>query len=85
MTTLQEVLIISLAVPYTIFSMIIMATDFSNESIPLPKDFYADGYNWFGSWFLFILRILVGFPFYIIGSIVYLMYKFIKWLFTVGR
>ena len=58
----------------------------------VPKVFYDDvKLNWFGSWFCFILFIVIN-PFgFLIKLLVYfivcLFYlaEFIKWLFTVGR
>jgi hypothetical protein len=67
------------------FSGILVAVvDIHNREIPTPRDFHDEGYNWFGSWFIFIIRILVAFPFYIIGTLIVTVYKFFSWLLTVG-
>ena len=70
---------------YLLFGVGIAASEIQNKKVCTPKDFYEDGFNWFGSWLIFITRILFAFPFYIIGTIVILISKFIKWLLTVGR
>lgn len=84
MIELQLVLIIIAGILYLLFGAAIATADICNKEITTPHDLYADGYNWFGSWTIFIIRSLVALPFWIIGTIVYLVYKFIMWLFTVG-
>ena len=78
------------------FGLIIEAAiteKYTNEIIIwFPRVFYDDvKMNWFGSWFCFILLIVIN-PFgfllkvclYIVIGITYIA-EFIKWLFTVGR
>lgn len=78
--------LISIAVAvYLIFGICIAAADISNKEILTPKDFHEDKYNWFGSWVIFIGRILLAAPFYIIFTICIVIYKGILWLFTAGR
>lgn len=84
MTELQVLLLVIIGVVYTIFGAIIAVADISNKEITTPHDLYADGYNWFGSWTIFLIRTLIALPFWIIGTIIYLVYKLIMWLFTVG-
>ena len=84
MTELQVFLIVIAGVFYTIFGAIIAVTDISNKEIVLPGDFRSDGYNLFGSWTIFLIRTLTALPFWIIGTIIYLIYKLVMWLFTVG-
>ena len=64
---------------------IIACCDISNNEVDTPKAFYEAGYNWFGSWLIFIVRTIIAFPFYIIGTVIVGVYKFVKWLLTVGR
>ena len=85
MTDIQMVLITVVGTVYVIFGAIVAVTDICNREITTPHDFYADGYNWFGSWTLFLFRTFAGFPFWIPFTIIYLAYKFIMWLFTVKR
>lgn len=85
MTEFQLFLLIVGLTTYTIFGFIIAVVDIYNKEITTPRDFYNDKYNWFGSWVIFIVRIFLAAPFYIIVTICALIYKFIKWLFTVGR
>ena len=85
MTDIQMVLITVIGTVYVIFGTIIALVDAHNEEIPTPRDFYADGYNWFGSWTIFLFRIFMTLPFWILATIIYLVYKFIMWLFTVKR
>lgn len=84
MTEVQVLLIVIAGVVYTIFGALIAVTDISNKEIVLPGDFRSDGYNWFGSWTIFLIRTLTALPFWIIGTIIYLIYKLVMWLFTVG-
>lgn len=84
MTELRVLLIVIAGVIYTIFGAIIAVADVSNKEIVLPSDLRSDGYNWFGSWTIFLLRSIVAFPFWIIFTIIGLVCKFIMWLFTVG-
>lgn len=79
------ILLTLIATFWMIFGIIIAFVDIGNKEIPTPRDFYDDGYNWFGSWFLFILRVLVGFPFYILGIIFEYICKFFVWLIRVER
>lgn len=85
MTEFQMCLLVIIGTIYTIFGFIIAVTDACNKEILTPRDFYNDKYNWFGSWVIFIVRILLAAPFYIIVTICALIYKIVKWLFTVGR
>lgn len=70
-----------------------IAEKYTNEIlIWTPKIFYEDmKMNWFGSWFCFILSIIINpcgtFVKLLLCIIVCLCYviEFIKWLFTVGR
>ena len=71
---------------YCILGIIFAGVDISNREVYTPKYFYhCKGYNWFGSWFVFILKTIVAFPFYIIITLGVIIYRFIKWLLTVGR
>jgi hypothetical protein len=85
MSELLLFLVIFAAIVYLLFGVGIAVSEIQNKKVCTPKDFYEDGYNWFGSWLIFIIRILLAFPFYIIGTIVILISKFIRWLLTVGR
>ena len=85
MTEFQMCLLVIIGTIYTIFGCIIAVADVCNKEISTPRDFYNDKYNWFGSWIIFIVRILLAAPFYIIVTICALIYKFVRWLFTVGR
>ena len=84
MTELQIFLITLVGVIYVIFGAIIAIADICSEGITTPRDFHTDGYNWFGSWTIFLFRTIAAFPFWILFTIVVLVYKFIVWLFTVG-
>lgn len=82
----QIVIITFGIVGYVLFGVLCAAVDIANREVYSPKDFYDnEGYNWFGSWFVFILKSITAFPFYIIGTLGLVIYRFIKWLFTVGR
>ena len=70
---------------YSVLGLLIAMTDIYNREVTTPRDFYNYRYNWFGSWVIFIVRTLFAAPFYIIVTICMLIYKFFKWLFTVGR
>ena len=70
---------------YCLLGIIFAGEDISNREVFIPKDYYYNGYNWFGSWLIFILKTLCAFPFYIIGTLGIIIYRFIKWLLTVGR
>ena len=59
------------------------AIDISNKEVPTPKDFHECGYNWFGSWIIFLLRTFLALPYWFIGTIILLICKFIKWILTV--
>ncbi len=83
MSDLQMVLTIIVSLLYLFFGAIIATADISNKEIILPRDLKSDGYNWFGSWTIFLIRSIVAFPFWILFTIIYLVYKFIMWLFTV--
>ena len=85
MTDIQMVLVTIIGTVYVIFGTIIALVDAQNEKIPTPRVFYADGYNWFGSWTIFLFRIFMTFPFWTLAFIIFLMYKFFMWLFTVKR
>ena len=51
-----------------------------------PRDYYyREGFNWFGSWTIFILWTIFSLPFYIPFAIVVLVHRFVNWLFTLGR
>lgn len=84
MTEPQLVLIVIASILYIIFGALIAVADICNKEITTPHDLYTDGYNWFGSWTIFLIRSFTAFPFWILFTIVYLVYKFIRWLFTVG-
>lgn len=84
MTDFQMVLVTIVGVIYVLFGAITAITDVCNQEITTPRDFYTDGYNWFGSWTIFLIRSIAAFPFWILFTIVSLVYKFIMWLFTVG-
>ena len=84
MTDFQMVLITIVGVIYVVFGAIIAIADICNEEITTPRDFHTDGYNWFGSRTIFMFRSIAAFPFWILFTIVGLVYKFIMWLFTVG-
>lgn len=83
MTELQIILISAIAGLYLIFGATLAAVDISNKEITLPRDFKNDGYNWFGSWTIFLFRTILAFPFWILFTLLHLIYKFIMWLFTV--
>lgn len=83
MTELQIILISVIAGLYLIFGATLAAVDISNKEITLPHDFKNDGYNWFGSWTIFLFRTILAFPFWILFTLLHLIYKFIMWLFTV--
>lgn len=85
MTDIQMVLVTVVGVIYVLFGAITAITDVCNQEITTPRDFYIDGYNWFGSWTIFLIRSFAAFPFWILFTIIYLVYKFIRWLCTVGR
>ena len=70
---------------YTIFGICIAMEDISNKEILMPKDFHDDKYNWFGSWVIFIVRVLLATPFYILFTLCIWIYKLIMLLFTAGR
>lgn len=59
------------------------------EEVIFPSTIYENSnYNWFGCWFLFILLSIfnpLGFIIKVIGIICYLIYTFVKFIFTVGR
>lgn len=80
MSEIQMLLIIIVGV----VGAIIAVDDINNKEIILPSDLRSDGCNWFGSWTIFIVRTLIALPFWIIGTISYLVFKFFRWLFTVG-
>ena len=86
---MSEVLVIVLASVLGgvlgVCGFIIACCDISSKEVVTPKAFYEDGYNWFGSWTIFIIRTIIAIPFYIAGTIIVSVYKFIKWLVTVGR
>lgn len=84
MTELQLLLMVIAGMLYILFGVIIAVTDISNREITMPRDLRSNGYNWFGSWTIFLIRTLTALPFWIIGTIIYLVYKLIMWLFTVG-
>lgn len=70
---------------YAIFGICIAMEAISNKEILMPKDFHADKYNWFGSWVIFIVRVLLAAPFYILFTLCIWVYKLIMLLFTAGR
>lgn len=82
MTELQIILISVIVGLYSIFGVVVAAVDISNKEITLPRDFKHAGYNWFGSWTIFLFRTIAAFPFWILFTIIHLVYKFIMWLFT---
>lgn len=59
------------------------------EEVIFPNTIYENSsFNWFGCWFLFILLSIfspIGFIFKLVGIICYLIYTFVKFIFTVGR
>lgn len=85
MTDIQMILVTVIGTVYVIFGAIIAVADMCNEEITTPRGLYADGYNWFGSWTIFLFRSFIALPFWILLTIIYLVYKFIMWLFTVKR
>lgn len=84
MTDIQMVLVTVVGVIYVLFGAITAITDVCNQEVTTPHDFRTDGYNWFGSWTIFLFRTIAAFPFWILFTICGLVYKFIMWLFTVG-
>lgn len=83
MTALQILLIAFVGVAYMLLGVIIVAVDISNKEIVLPSDIRSDGYGWFSSWIIFLIRTLIALPFWIIGTIIYLVYKLIMRLLTI--
>ena len=83
MNEIQLILIGVCGVLYLLFGSITASIDISNREVPTPKDFHKDGYNWFGSWTIFILRTLLALPFWILGTLGLLVCRFIKWILTV--
>ena len=57
----------------------------TNYEFITPRHFYEDGYNWFGAYLIFILKTIISFPWFVIIKICTSLWKFIKWLLTVGR
>jgi hypothetical protein len=68
---------------YIFFGSVIATKDISIKEAPTPKDFHKDGYNWFGSWTIFLLRTFLALPFWILGTLGLLVCRFIKWILTV--
>lgn len=83
MTALQILLIAFVGVAYMLLGAIIAAVDISNKEIVLPSDIRSDGYDWLSSWIIFLIRTLIALPFWIIGAIIYLVYKLIMRLLTI--
>jgi uncharacterized membrane protein len=83
MTEQQLVLLVIAGVLYIICGAIIAVAEICNKEITTPHDLYSDGYDWFGSWTIFLIKSFMTFPFWILFTIIYLVYKFIRWLFTV--
>lgn len=74
------------------FSMVYFVFGFTAACIAIAngiktpkKYYYEDNYNWFGSYCIFIISILVALPFYILIKLIMFIYKITNWLFTVGR
>ena len=84
MTDLQEFFIILSSILYILFGVIIAIVDISNGSVDTPSDWRLEGYNWFGSWLIFLVRILLAAPFYLIITIGMVVYRFGLWLLKVG-
>ena len=70
---------------YFFLGALLATIDIANGGVPTPQDLYNDGYNWFGSWLLFTLRVIIAFPFYIVETLLLITYKFGKWLLTVRK
>ena len=85
MSDITFALLVPVGIAYIIFGSLIAVLDISNGEVFKPKDYYEDGYNWFGSWTTFIFRTIIAAPFYIIFTLGLLVSKFVRWLFTVGR
>lgn len=78
------VLIVTVGLLWIFSGCVIAAQDISNREITTPKDLYFDGYNWFGSIVIFSFRTLIALPFWILFTLCYIIYKFVRWTFTVG-
>ena len=85
MTDIQLVLLIIGAILYVFIGVILTLVDTSNGYVPTPRDWYNDGYNWFGSYIIFIGRILFIAPFYIGFTVCRIICRFVHWLLTAGR
>jgi hypothetical protein len=85
MSTLILGLLIMGLVVYLMFGALLAALDMENKEVYLPRDFYNDGYNWFGSWVIFIFRTLLVLPFWILFTLLNIIGSFFSWLFTVRR
>jgi hypothetical protein len=84
MTDLQVYFIVLGSILYALFGAIIAIVDICNGSVTTPSDWRLEGYNWFGSWLIFLVRILLAMPFYFIFTIIIVIYRFGLWLLKVG-
>ena len=84
MTDLQVFFIILASILYTLLGVIIAIVDIINGGVTTPGDWRLEGYNWFGSWLIFLVRILLAAPFYFIFTISVVIYRFGLWLLKVG-
>jgi hypothetical protein len=84
MTDLQMFFIILGSILYIVFGAILAIVDICNGSVDTPSDWRLEGYNWFGSWLIFLVRILLAMPFYFIFTIIIVIYRFGLWLLKVG-
>ena len=85
MSALVLSLLIMGSVIYLFFGALLAAVDMENKDVPLPRDFYDNGYNWFGSWTIFIFRTLLALPFWILFTLLNMIASFFNWLLTVRR
>lgn len=83
MTDIQLGLLIVLVGVGSIYGSLHAFLSMINEELFTPKHFHDEGYNWFGSWTIFIISMILAAPFFIIFTLVRLVGKVIKWLFTV--
>ena len=86
MSDFQLFVVVATGVLWFVFGLLFASWDICERGLYTPKDYYNyDGFNWFGSWFIFIFRTIIAFPFYILLSVTLLIKGWIEWLFTVGR
>lgn len=83
MNELMLVLSVIVGVVWILFGSIVAVEDISNREIITLKDLCSDGYNWFGCLVIFSFRSFLALPFWILYILIYLLYKFIMWTFTV--